>query len=44
MVPSAADGGADVPARLLAPELEKQLSQTVVVTNVVGAGGTVGAT
>ncbi len=44
MVPFAAGGGADVPARLLAPELEQQLGQTVVVTNVVGAGGTVGAT
>ncbi len=44
MVPFAAGGGADVPARLLAMELEKELGQSIVVTNVVGAGGTVGAT
>ena len=44
MVPFAAGGGADVPARFLAVELEEQLGQSVIVTNVVGAGGTVGAT
>lgn len=44
MVPFAAGGGADVPARFLAEELEKGLGQSIVVTNVVGAGGTVGAT
>ena len=44
MVPFAAGGGADVPARFLAVELEKELGQSVIVTNVVGAGGTVGAT
>lgn len=44
MVPFIAGGGADVPARFLAQELEKELGQSVVVTNVAGAGGTVGAT
>lgn len=44
MVPFIAGGGADVPARFLAEELEKELGQSVVVTNVAGAGGTVGAT
>jgi len=44
MVPFAAGGGADVPARFLAQELERELGQSVVVTNVVGAGGTIGAT
>ena len=44
MVPFAAGGGADVPARFLAMELEKELGQSVIVTNVVGAGGTIGAT
>ncbi len=44
MVPFAAGGGADVPARFLAQELERELGQSIVVTNVVGAGGTIGAT
>ncbi|WP_136661578.1 tripartite tricarboxylate transporter substrate binding protein [Nitratireductor sp. XY-223] len=44
MVPFAAGGGADVPARFIAEELEKELGQSVVVSNVTGAGGTVGAT
>ena len=44
MVPFAAGGGADVPARFLAEQLERELGQSVIVTNVVGAGGTVGAT
>ncbi len=44
MVPFIAGGGADVPARFLAAEMEKELGQTVIVTNVAGAGGTVGAT
>lgn len=44
MVPFAAGGGADVPARFLAQALELELGQSIVVTNVVGAGGTIGAT
>lgn len=44
MVPFIAGGGADVPARFLAAEMEKLLDKSVVVSNVDGAGGTVGAT
>ncbi len=44
MVPFIAGGGADVPARFLAAEMETILEKSVVVTNVAGAGGTVGAT
>ncbi len=44
MVPFIAGGGADVPARFLSAEMEKLLNQSVVVSNVDGAGGTVGAT
>ena len=44
MVPFIAGGGADVPARFLAAEMESLLGTSVVVSNVDGAGGTVGAT
>ncbi len=44
MVPFGAGGGTDVPARFFAAELEKILGQNIVVSNVEGAGGTVGAT
>ncbi len=44
MVPFIAGGGADVPARFLAAEMEEILGSSVVVSNVDGAGGTVGAT
>lgn len=44
MVPFIAGGGADVPARFLAAEMESILDRSVIVTNVAGAGGTVGAT
>lgn len=44
LVPFGAGGGTDVPARFLAAELETILGQNIVVTNVDGAGGTVGAT
>lgn len=44
LVPFGAGGGTDVPARFLAAELENTLGQNIVVTNVDGAGGTVGAT
>ena len=44
LVPFGAGGGTDVPARFFAAEMEQILGQNVVVTNVEGAGGTVGAT
>jgi tripartite-type tricarboxylate transporter receptor subunit TctC len=37
-------GGADVAARIVANELGQQLSQSVIVENVGGAGGQIGAT
>ena len=42
IVPSAAGGGADSLARILAAELTKQLGQQVVVDNRAGASGTIG--
>jgi len=42
-VPLGAGGFADVPARLLAPELGKQLGGTFYVENRPGAGSTIGA-
>ncbi len=44
VVPFGAGGGTDVPARFFAAEMEKILGQNIVVSNVEGAGGTVGAT
>ena len=44
LVPFGAGGGTDVPARFFAAELEEILGQNVIVSNVDGAGGTVGAT
>lgn len=44
MIPFGAGGGTDVPGRFFAAEMEKILGQNIVVTNVTGAGGTVGAT
>lgn len=44
IVPFAAGGGTDTVARIAVPELEETLGQTIVVKNVAGAGGTVGAT
>ncbi len=44
LVPFSAGGGADVPARFLAAEFEKIFGKNFVVSNVSGAGGTVGAT
>jgi len=41
IVPYAAGGGTDIFARLAAQELSKQIGQTVVVDNVVGAAGMV---
>ena len=42
VVPFAAGGGSDLLGRILAEHLRKNLNQNVVVSNVVGAGGTVG--
>ena len=44
VVPFAAGGPTDVVARMMAIPMGKSLGQTVVVENVNGAGGTVGAT
>ena len=44
LVPFGAGGGTDVPARFFAAEIEKILGQNIVVSNVEGAGGTIGAT
>ncbi len=43
VVPLAAGGGSDVFARLLAPGLEKQLGQPIVVVNAPGAGTAIGS-
>lgn len=43
IVPFVAGGGTDVPARFFAAEMEKILGQNIVVSNVDGAGGTIGA-
>ena len=44
VVPFAAGGGTDTGARIAAASLEKALGKTIVVTNVEGAGGSVGVT
>ena len=43
VVPFAAGGPSDVIARLLANSMSQTLGQQVIIENVVGAGGTVGA-
>jgi tripartite-type tricarboxylate transporter receptor subunit TctC len=44
IVPFAAGGGTDVPARIVGDHMSRTLGQQIVVQNVVGAGGTVGST
>jgi tripartite-type tricarboxylate transporter receptor subunit TctC len=44
IVPFAAGGAADVTGRILAEGIGRQLGQNVIVENVSGAGGTIGAT
>jgi tripartite-type tricarboxylate transporter receptor subunit TctC len=44
IVPFAAGGPTDVIARIVADNMSKTLGQTLVIENVVGAGGTTGAT
>jgi tripartite-type tricarboxylate transporter receptor subunit TctC len=43
VVPLAAGGGPDALARILAPQLYYKLGQIVLVENVPGAGGMIGA-
>ncbi len=43
IVPYTAGGASDIGARIVAPELAKQIGQNVVVENVAGAGGALGA-
>ena len=43
LVPLGAGGFADVPARLLAPAIAKEVGGTLYVENKPGAGGTIGA-
>jgi tripartite-type tricarboxylate transporter receptor subunit TctC len=43
VVPAGAGGDTDANARLLGKYLEEELGQPVVISNVTGAGGTVGA-
>ncbi|MCY3822343.1 MAG: tripartite tricarboxylate transporter substrate binding protein [Nitrospinae bacterium] len=44
MIPFSAGGGTDVPGRFFAAEVEKILGKNIIVSNVTGAGGTIGAT
>jgi tripartite-type tricarboxylate transporter receptor subunit TctC len=43
IVPFAAGGGVDATARLLLPKMADELKQPVVIDNVAGAAGTIGA-
>lgn len=43
LVPYSAGGQADAIARAVAPALQKELGQTVIVDNVAGVGGSLGA-
>src|SRR5436190_22079627 len=42
IVPFPAGGGADVVARAVGQQLSENLGQSVIVENIVGAGGTIG--
>src|SRR6202030_59460 len=44
IVPFAAGGGTDVPARIVGEHMSRTLGQQIVVQNIVGAGGTIGST
>ncbi|MBL6927941.1 MAG: tripartite tricarboxylate transporter substrate binding protein [Rhodospirillales bacterium] len=44
IVPYGAGGGTDTAARLIQPHLEKVLGSNLIVVNMPGAGGTIGAT
>ena len=44
IVPFAAGGPTDVIARIVADNMSKTLGQTILIENVVGAGGTTGST
>lgn len=44
IVPYGAGGGTDTAARLIQPHMEKILGANLIITNMPGAGGTVGAT
>ena len=44
IIPSSAGSAFDVIARLITPKLSELLGQSVVIENLAGAGGTVGAT
>ena len=44
VVPFAAGGTTDVVARIMADHMARTLGQQIVIENVTGAGGTVGAT
>jgi putative tricarboxylic transport membrane protein len=44
IVPFAAGGGTDVPARIVGEHMSRTLGQQIVVQNVLGAGGTIGST
>ncbi len=44
MIPFSAGGGTDVPGRFFAQEMEEILGTDIIVTNVEGAGGVIGAT
>jgi tripartite-type tricarboxylate transporter receptor subunit TctC len=43
VMPFAVGGGSDIVARLIAEHLGRKLGQTIIVDNVTGAGGTIGA-
>lgn len=44
VVPFSAGGPTDIISRIMADEMSRSLGQQIVIENVVGAGGTVGAT